>query len=455
MASVRKTRPEGKRVRDLGLEKIEVRGLFGRYDYDIDESLTGVKGFKELLILYGDNGCGKTTILKLLHHILSPADNRGHRSYIAKTPFRRFAIRMTDGTEVSATRSNNNITGGYILSAHAKGEKPIEVSVPADSENAVKSANMDKETLLKYEQYREFLQSRKMILYFLMDNRQIACDQWHTHRLYHRRQRVRLHELSISMERDDDYESIMSAMLEDAVYRATRWIENQVFSSSSRGDIDLHAIYADIVARVAGAKSQSTLSSSSTNHNYEERLKELAERNGTFSKFGFTGDLNINPILTAVKGARGEASELLGNILEPYVDGIEARLNALQEIRDVVSTMVERINLFYHDKQLQYTLSGGFQVCTDDGKHLRLDGLSSGERHLLLILTNTLCAREMPSIFLIDEPEISLNVKWTRNLIQAILDCMKRSQVVFVMATHSIELVTGHKEHVVHLENKK
>ncbi|WP_146055604.1 AAA family ATPase, partial [Streptomyces malaysiensis] len=57
-----------------------------------------------------------------------------------------------------------------------------------------------------------------------------------------------------------------------------------------------------------------------------------------------------------------------------------------------------------------------------------------------------------PTIFVIDEPEISLNVKWQRSLVDALLGCAKGSEIQLILASHSIELLTAHREQVVRLK---
>jgi predicted ATP-dependent endonuclease of OLD family len=95
----------------------------------------------------------------------------------------------------------------------------------------------------------------------------------------------------------------------------------------------------------------------------------------------------------------------------------------------------------------------GFAFTSNVGSRLNVNMLSSGEKHLLFLLCNTLVAREKASILIIDEPEISLNIKWLRRLIQALLDCVAGANVQLVFASHSIELLAQHKSHVVRLEN--
>jgi predicted ATPase len=68
-------------------------------------------------------------------------------------------------------------------------------------------------------------------------------------------------------------------------------------------------------------------------------------------------------------------------------------------------------------------------------------------------MCNTLAAREAATIVIIDEPEISLNVKWQRRLVQALLDCVTGSNAQLIFATHSIELLAKHKSQVVKLED--
>jgi predicted ATP-dependent endonuclease of OLD family len=72
---------------------------------------------------------------------------------------------------------------------------------------------------------------------------------------------------------------------------------------------------------------------------------------------------------------------------------------------------------------------------------------------LFLLLCNTLLARKHASLFLIDEPELSLNIKWQRKLVQAILDNTEGTSVQFLMATHSMELISQHNDNVVTLKN--
>jgi ABC-type molybdenum transport system ATPase subunit/photorepair protein PhrA len=93
----------------------------------------------------------------------------------------------------------------------------------------------------------------------------------------------------------------------------------------------------------------------------------------------------------------------------------------------------------------------GIAVVASNGVPLEPESLSSGEKQLLLLFCNTLIARPNSTIFLIDEPELSLNIKWQRRLIGALAATAGSRQVQFVLATHSFEVLAPHAENVLAL----
>ena len=64
-----------------------------------------------------------------------------------------------------------------------------------------------------------------------------------------------------------------------------------------------------------------------------------------------------------------------------------------------------------------------------------------------------LTAGDNPSVFMIDEPELSLNVKWQRQLLQSLMEVTSGSNIQFIFASHSMELIAQHRNRVVKLEN--
>ncbi|MDQ7047873.1 MAG: AAA family ATPase [Sulfurovum sp.] len=149
--------------------------------------------------------------------------------------------------------------------------------------------------------------------------------------------------------------------------------------------------------------------------------------------------------------------KMITNILNPYIESIETRLNAIEETKNIIHTFIITLNNFYTSKKLSFSINDGLKIISIYNKRevLTPSMLSSGEKQLLLLFCNTITAREQASIFIIDEPELSLNVKWQRKLIDALLTFSEGSSIQFILASHSIELLTKYTQNVSKLIHQK
>lgn len=107
----------------LKISRIEVRKLFGVYNYDLQYASNEVT-FDNLMILYGDNGTGKSTILRMINYLLSNKERNGHKSELANIAFESFLISFTDGNFIKAYRDNGdfNWLGKYSITYSIKGQ---------------------------------------------------------------------------------------------------------------------------------------------------------------------------------------------------------------------------------------------------------------------------------------------------------------------------------------------
>ena len=76
------------------LKRVEVEGLFGIYNHHVDLKLDA-----RVTLLHGPNGVGKTTVLKMVHALLTR-----EFSYFRRVPFERLLLGFEDGATLELTK---------------------------------------------------------------------------------------------------------------------------------------------------------------------------------------------------------------------------------------------------------------------------------------------------------------------------------------------------------------
>lgn len=421
----------------LRISEIAVEGLFGRYSYNIatptDDSLA---------ILYGDNGSGKTTILRTMFHMLSTTPDRGHKTAIAQTPFRIFELRFVDGTTLRAERDGNAFAGDFRLSLSTPGSGSW--SADYATIDAGEGGIMPRSGATPSQHAFEIVHQghfQELDAFLLGDSRQLQTDSSgdkHTDRELAHRRRVEYREMG---------QTIIPVAA--SLTKAGRWLRNQALEGTSEGDVSFHALFRDIADKVS--KGEATMAPDLPR--LTEQLLQLETRNADFTRFGLMEPMKAAELVGKYQGAPAKVRVLLGNILSSYAESVSVRMKALSETQRLFALVEDTINSFLVDKSVRANFRSRevLEVRTNSGDLLDPESLSSGEKHLLVLICNTLASRTRPSIFLIDEPELSLNVKWQRLLVDALLRLTEGTDNQFFFATHSIELLTKHRKSVLRL----
>ena len=119
----------------------------------------------------------------------------------------------------------------------------------------------------------------------------------------------------------------------------------------------------------------------------------------------------------------------------------------IYETRD---TFLSILNDILIKKSVSINARNELEILTDTGKKLSIKHLSSGEKQLLILLGKALLQQNTPWIYIADEPELSMHVKWQENLIHYLLRINPNAQVVF--ATHSPDIVSIYGNNVFDME---
>ncbi|MEG4231589.1 AAA family ATPase [Microcoleus sp. Pol11C3] len=437
----------------LSVTRIEIEKLFGTYTYDLSKEVASTGSLSSLFILYGDNGSGKTTILKLLFHLLSLSEDRRHRSFIAQIPFAKFAVSLAGGTDIVVSREEKKLLGPFQIELLEKGKNVSKVEYKIDERGIPQGLDGD---------FLRRLSELQLSVFFLGDDRVLNSDVFESEKteleqffLMSENRRMGLDPRRFLRTSSHVANIDRDFALRTSIARTENWIQEQEFKGSNRGSASVHNLYEEIISRIITSGEIVSEDLPHSSQQLIERLKAEEDRSKEFSHFGLMSPLDTQNLIRTIGNNNSEATlPIIWNVLKPYLDSVSARLNALQETQDLLDLFVSTVNSFFNDKKIELHVRTGLKIAaTGNGQEISPESLSSGEKQLLLLLCNTLTARDKATIFIIDEPEISLNIKWQRQLIHVLLEFTKGSLVQFLLATHSIELLAQYRRNVVKLQD--
>lgn len=440
------------------IKKVQVEQLFGQYDYTIEQGSSD-KSIESLIIIYGDNGSGKTTLLELIFYLLSTRDNAGHKSKIAKIKFKEFSILLSDDVEILASRVDGELIGSFDLTIKENGQIIHNVSLKADSELIIKIIEDSHESMIKFNKILKYIDLLDISIHYLSDSRKLFSGM----SVHDSTESSRLRTLS-EMRASNQYivesrhfnldeDRSKSNELESSVNALEEWIKKKVLHESKIVDTNTNTIYTDLIKKVSNKKSKKI-----TKKEIKLLLKKLVdirEENKAYYNNGLVSNVETEEIETILlESSTDTQTELIYKIIEPYVDALRGRLDSLKEIQETIQLFKESIDDYFSNKKINYHISKGFSIINIDiNEDIKLKMLSSGEKQLFLLFCYVITSSNDASIFIIDEPEISLNIKWQRKLIKTLLEFAKSKNVQFIFASHSIELLSSHSNSVRKLES--
>ena len=170
----------------------------------------------------------------------------------------------------------------------------------------------------------------------------------------------------------------------------------------------------------------------------------------------------VDKTVTALQETKGNLGKESEAVIQVDYRSLEALRKSRKIIEMSLAAETETTRIFYQInkflatarafiKEKNFDFDGGdFVVATKQGR-LDLSNLSSGEKQLLILLTEALLQKEAPCIFLADEPELSLHIEWQRMIIPAIVDLNPNAQVI--AATHSPEVASKYQDAILDMED--
>lgn len=125
--------------------------------------------------------------------------------------------------------------------------------------------------------------------------------------------------------------------------------------------------------------------------------------------------------------------------LSSIITDIETIEKKKQDYLEMYNNTEKVINEFFMPrKRFAFNTRGGFSVDCN-GSNIDISNLSSGEKHLIALLGRVALQSLDASVFLADEPELSLHLDWQRSLITSMNKLSPNMQII--VATHSPAII--------------
>ena len=430
---------------------VSVERLFGRYNYQLRLAESEMGNLPMISLLYGDNGTGKTTILKLVFHILSSGLSEGHKTYVARVPFRKFSIEFSDDMKIGAYRSNNSLVGAFNLTLDTGvGIQRTAAFIPNPETNAIRHRDITEPALDLLHRISDL----GLEVFYLGDTRTLESDSipiGDRQRAFLRRASRDIVHFHVSEEFDEiEEEDSQGSNLVRSIRQAERWLDREAIRASSIGETDAHQIYGEVMEAVATATAVEASDLATEVESLRKELEQLEVTSRDFAMFGLGSAIESRVLLESLDSANDFSLPIVVQVLGLILQGQRARLEAVRALYEKIHKFVDISNSYLTDKKVNFDAGKGLAIQLPQ-QTLIPDLLSSGEKHLLLLLLSVLTSSDRSPLFIIDEPELSLNIKWQRILVDSLLALSENSDSQFLMATHSIELLTKHMDHVVRL----
>lgn len=121
----------------------------------------------------------------------------------------------------------------------------------------------------------------------------------------------------------------------------------------------------------------------------------------------------------------------LTTLLETSNQKKEMRYRSFEKLKSILELFYSstRKKVLFEDEKIVFELKNGDKISPNE--------LSSGEKQILIFFTHLLFAknRDIESIILYDEPDLSLHLDWQENFIDTVLQI--NSKIQMILATHS------------------
>jgi energy-coupling factor transporter ATP-binding protein EcfA2 len=433
---------------DKEISSVRIIGLFGSNSFPKIELFPTNDNTTSMAFLYGENGVGKSTILKLIFSLLSTERNKGRRGYLAKTVFKELTVSFRNGYSISAIRSKLGKDGNYSIIVK-KNRQALEFLWHAQAAENNRVGEDYNPEINKFVELLELIAPKIVLLddyrsiqsSLDLEDLEIDLSSMAGRASYFQEGGV-IRKYGIGTASISDYAGLV---LENLIAKTENLLRDRAMKDTAIANVNTGQIYFDIVQSLMHSDLKNEESTDDTVVKMKNRIENIENFIEKYGKYSLIKGDFLDEIYGVLVGATTEKREDIIRVINPYLLSIEKKIEGVRLLSKQMSAYVNAINSFLNRKSMRFSLSEKTKFFNSSAEEIEVSNLSSGERHLIYLYSISLLSRDEPTLILVDEPELSLNFKWQRKLVESIME-IADSSAQFLMATHSFEIIGRYKD---------
>lgn len=393
---------------------------------------------EEVNILIGKNGSSKTTFMNLLHAVLTIDIDK-----LAEITFSNVIIKLNNKNRRKTVKITKieDFHSAPIVKYQISNRNSIELPIITNDSLRMYPPSLRRKMKDSYDQlkneFQEFVSVSSLSVY--RNNYEYDFD----HREYRDK-------------RDRYFFSPVDERLNNLLEKLTRY---QLRLSSQAREISAQ-LQKDVLLSLLDKDQKQSWSIDFINKFDSNKQKE--NLSSAYSRLGLVSkevETKITNHINSMEKLKEQINNKMVDIekIDFYALHVQNRIERIIELSLLaeknIKEIFEQLNLYlselqrFMDKNFIFSKSGDLEI---DGKGYPIDKLSSGEKQLLILLTEALLQNKESFIFLADEPELSLHIEWQREILPAVRRINPNAQVI--VATHSPEIAGKYNDNIIQIK---
>jgi AAA15 family ATPase/GTPase len=420
------------------IKELEILGLYGLYDYRISFS-----DRKPVKIITGPNGYGKTTILKVINHLI-----RRDFWYFQILYFKMLRVRFNDGLQILIAKGGS-----------------FEFDIRKEDE--VKYAELLPIAVVFYDKSNSRHETILSKSYFLRTVRRFAIPRIAYEEISSIDIEERLDQ-GYSANEDDALPSTLLPLVQylagkNAIYVREQRIQYDTIEDRFGRRMISHyniekiaeeleqlynanqSLFANKCQEMDSKFVGKLMRKDNDGYNkeeYEGRLRELQTIVEGYHTFGLAKDFSIDY----------SYKEEYKKVLSQFIDDVYEKLRVYFGFY---------LSLYYFNKfisekslsnkEMHLDMAEGLKIVDKNKQEVPLRRLSSGEQNIIILYFYLMFKTKPGSLLLVDEPENSIHAAWQESMLADYKEIAKAFGIQVIFSSHSLEFINGDWDNSINL----